>query len=110
MRTPPGGGGQDGPKPQGSAGGWKRRSLRKDLSQKKPPYQGTSRTSTASTTSSEPGRYGMASIPTTDAYGMPDTPTIVRQAMSVRDEGRSLGAGLRRQAPNHRERLGSRAP
>src|SRR5262249_26860225 len=37
-------------------------------------------------------------------------PTTVRQAMSVRDEGRSLGAGLRRQAPNHRERLGSRAP
>src|SRR4051812_27222685 len=33
----------------------------------------------------------------------------VRQAMSVRDEGRSLGAGLRRQAPNHLERLGSRA-
>src|SRR6516165_3260881 len=33
----------------------------------------------------------------------------VRQAMSVRDEGRPLGAGLRRQAPNHRERLGSRA-
>ena len=38
-----------------------------------------------------------------------DTQTAVRQAMSVRDEGRSLGAGLRRQAPNHRERLGSRA-
>ena len=35
---------------------------------------------------------------------------IVRQAMSVRDEGRSLGAGLRRQAPNHLERLGLRAP
>jgi hypothetical protein len=34
----------------------------------------------------------------------------VRQAMCVRDEGRSLGAGLRRQAPNHLERLGSRAP
>ena len=34
----------------------------------------------------------------------------VRQAMSVRDEGRPLGAGLRRQAPNHLERLGSRAP
>ena len=30
--------------------------------------------------------------------------------MSVRDEGRSLGAGLRRQAPNHLERLGLRAP
>src|SRR5512135_14917 len=36
--------------------------------------------------------------------------TIVRQAMYVRDEGRPLGAGLRRQAPNHLERLGSRAP
>src|SRR4051812_39386227 len=36
--------------------------------------------------------------------------TTVRQAMSVRDEGRSLGAGLRRQAPNHLVRLGSRAP
>jgi hypothetical protein len=34
----------------------------------------------------------------------------VRQAMCVRDEGRPLGAGLRRQAPNHLERLGSRAP
>src|SRR3954466_6966382 len=34
----------------------------------------------------------------------------VRQAMYVRDEGRPLGAGLRRQAPNHLERLGSRAP
>jgi hypothetical protein len=34
----------------------------------------------------------------------------VRQAMSVRDEGRPLGAGLRRRAPNHLERLGSRAP
>ena len=34
----------------------------------------------------------------------------VRQAMSVRDEGRPLGAGLRRQAPNYLERLGSRAP
>ena len=32
------------------------------------------------------------------------------QAMCVRDGGRSLGAGLRRQAPNHLERLGSRAP
>ena len=30
--------------------------------------------------------------------------------MSVRDEGRPLGAGLRRPAPNHLERLGSRAP
>src|SRR4051794_22063321 len=30
--------------------------------------------------------------------------------MSVRDEGRPLGAGLRRWAPNHLERLGSRAP
>src|SRR5512147_830207 len=30
--------------------------------------------------------------------------------MCVRDEGRPLGAGLRRQAPNHLERLGSRAP
>jgi hypothetical protein len=30
--------------------------------------------------------------------------------MSVRDEGRPLGAGLRRRAPNHLERLGSRAP
>jgi hypothetical protein len=38
-----------------------------------------------------------------------DTLMTVRQAMSVRDEGRSLGAGLRRQAPNHLERLGSRA-
>jgi hypothetical protein len=38
------------------------------------------------------------------------TRTTVRQAMSVRDEGRPLGAGLRRQAPNHLERLGSRAP
>src|SRR6516162_8871246 len=38
------------------------------------------------------------------------TPMIVRQAMCVRDGGRSLGAGLRRQAPNHLERLGSRAP
>ena len=36
--------------------------------------------------------------------------TAVRQAMCVRDEGRPLGAGLRRQAPNHLERLGSRAP
>jgi hypothetical protein len=34
----------------------------------------------------------------------------VRQAMSVRDEGRPLGAGLRRRAPNHLERLGLRAP
>jgi hypothetical protein len=33
----------------------------------------------------------------------------VRQAMSVRDEGRSLAAGLRRQAANHLERLGLRA-
>ena len=39
-----------------------------------------------------------------------DMRMTVRQAMSVRDEGRSLGAGLRRQAPNHLERLGSRAP
>src|SRR5262249_13500716 len=39
-------------------------------------------------------------------FGMP---TTVRQAMSVRDEGRPLGAGLRWQPPNHRERLGSRA-
>ena len=30
--------------------------------------------------------------------------------MCVRDRGRSLGAGLRRRAPNHLERLGSRAP
>ena len=37
-------------------------------------------------------------------------PTTVRQAMYVRDEGRPLGAGLRRQAPNHLERLGLRAP
>jgi hypothetical protein len=29
--------------------------------------------------------------------------------MSVRDEGRSLAAGLRRQAANHLERLGSSA-
>ena len=34
---------------------------------------------------------------------------IVRQAMYVRDEGRSLAAGLRRQAANHRERLRLRA-
>jgi hypothetical protein len=34
----------------------------------------------------------------------------VRQAMCTRDEGRSLAAGLRRQAANHRKRLGSRAP
>jgi hypothetical protein len=33
---------------------------------------------------------------------------IVRQAMCVRDEGRSLAAGLRRQAANHRKRLWSR--
>ena len=40
---------------------------------------------------------------------MSDMPMTVRQAMCVRDEGRSLAAGLRRQAANHRERLGSRA-
>jgi len=34
---------------------------------------------------------------------------IVRQAMCVRDEGRSLVAGLRRQAANHRKRRWSRA-
>ena len=34
---------------------------------------------------------------------------IVRQAMCARDEGRSLAAGLRRQAANHRKRLWSRA-
>jgi len=34
----------------------------------------------------------------------------VRQAMSVRDEGGPLGVGLRRQAPNHRKRLESKAP
>ena len=34
---------------------------------------------------------------------------MVRQAMSVRDEGRSLAAGLRSQAANHLERLGLRA-
>jgi hypothetical protein len=33
----------------------------------------------------------------------------VRQAMCVRDEGRSLAAGLRRQAANHRKRLWSKA-
>jgi hypothetical protein len=33
----------------------------------------------------------------------------VRQAMSVRDEGRPLAAGLRRQAANHLKRLGLRA-
>ena len=37
------------------------------------------------------------------------TPTTVRQAMCARDEGRSLAAGLRRQAANHRKRLWSRA-
>lgn len=37
------------------------------------------------------------------------TPTTVRQAMCVRDEGRSLAAGLRRQAANHRKRLWSKA-
>src|SRR3954451_5275962 len=36
--------------------------------------------------------------------------TTVRQAMCVRDEGRPLGAGMRRQATNHLERLGARAP
>ena len=35
--------------------------------------------------------------------------TTVRQAMCARDEGRSLAAGLRRQAANHRKRLWSRA-
>ena len=34
---------------------------------------------------------------------------MVRQAMCTREEGRSLAAGLRRQAANHRERLWSRA-
>ena len=34
---------------------------------------------------------------------------IVRQALCRRDEGRSLAAGLRRQAANHRERLWLRA-
>ena len=53
---------------------------------------------------------GTNMILTIAGFGTTDTPTIVRQAMSVRDEGRPLGAGLRRQAPNHRERLGSRAP
>ncbi|TWU22869.1 hypothetical protein Pla52o_24000 [Novipirellula galeiformis] len=35
--------------------------------------------------------------------------TTVRQAMCVRDEGRSLAAGLRRQAANHRKRLWPKA-
>ena len=34
----------------------------------------------------------------------------VQTSCCTRDEGRSLGAGLRRQAPNHLERLGLRAP
>lgn len=38
-----------------------------------------------------------------------DSPMMVRQAMCTRDEGRSLAAGLRRQAANHHKRLGLRA-
>ena len=36
------------------------------------------------------------------------SPMTVRQAMCVRDEGRPLAAGLRRQAANHRKRRWSR--
>jgi hypothetical protein len=50
-----------------------------------------------------PGPVGFGALPVSASAAMP---TTVRQAMCVRDEGRSLGAGLRRQAPNHLEAAG----
>ena len=60
----------------------------------------------------KPGRSDRETLSTrtTDDCDISVMPMTVRQAMSVRDEGRPLGAGLRRRAPNHLERLGSRAP
>ena len=66
--------------------------------------------------SSKPSASGFAAkrsgsrAPTATATPTRICPPTVRQAMYVRDEGRSLAAGLRRQAPNHLERLVVKSP
>jgi retron-type reverse transcriptase len=54
-------------------------------------------------------RWHSRGYPTQLGATLPAMRMIVRQAMCTRDEGRSLAAGLRRPAANHRKRLGSRA-